>query len=354
MSDVVATRDAAKGLDREPLLVLDALEAFLDEARLGSGPLRVEPLADGHSNVTYAVDRGAERFVLRRPPRGPLAPSTHDVVREARLLAALGGAKLRVPPVLALCDDVTVIGAPFYVMARIDGYVLTSQLPAAFSAPDAPARIADEFVDALVELHAVDVDAAGLAAFGRPDGYLQRQIRRFRGLLEDNATRPLPELHEIGDWLDLTRPQSAAASVVHGDYRIGNMLIAARPVPRLTAVLDWEMATLGDPLADVGYMTALWAEAGDPDDPTLDLSAVTRQPGFPGRQALADRYAQTTGRDISDLRWYQVLAIWKAAIFLEGNYRRFLAGTTDDDYFARLAEGVPQLARRATRLAGDA
>jgi len=349
MTDVVATPAQAAGLEREPLLVLEPLAAFLDAHGLGTGGLRAVPIGEGHSNVTYLLerDRGA-RFVLRRPPRGPLAPSTHDVLREARLLALLAPAGVPVPAVLATCADEAVIGAPFYVMPFIDGHVLTTQLPTAFTDPGA---IGEVLVDALVALHAVPL-AGALADFGRADGYLERQLRRFGSLLEANATRPLPDLEVVADWLAGHRPDSAAATVVHGDYRLGNTLLD--PAPRVAAILDWELATLGDPLADVGYLTAMWAQPGDPDDPMLDLSRVTRGPGFASRDQLAARYAERTGRSIASLRWYQVLALWKAAIFLEGSYRRYRAGSTDDPYFARLADGVPQLARRARALTDQA
>ena len=345
MTDVVATPAQAAGLEREPLLVLEPLAAFLDAHGLGTGDVRASAIGEGHSNVTYLLERDrGERFVLRRPPRGPLAPSTHDVLREARLLELLAPTGVAVPPILAVCDDETVIGAPFYVMPFIAGHVLTAELPAAFADP---AAIGDVLVDALAALHAVPIDG-DLAGFGRPDGYLERQLRRFVGLLEANATRPLPDLEAVADWLGRHRPHSSEATVVHGDYRLGNAMLA--PLPRVAAILDWELATLGDPLADVGYLTAMWAQPDDPDDPMLDLSRVTRGPGFASRAALAARYAERTGRDTSDLRWYQVLAIWKAAIFLEGSYRRHQAGSTDDPYFARLADGVPQLARRARAL----
>jgi aminoglycoside phosphotransferase (APT) family kinase protein len=342
-ADVVDTPEQAAALEREPLIVLEPLAAFLDAAGLGSGAVDARPIGEGHSNVTYLLERGSgERLVLRRPPRGPLAPSTHDVLREARLLRLLSGVPS--PEILASCDDDAVIGAPFYVMPFVDGHVLTTELPPAFTDP---AAIGDALIDALVALHAVPIEGA-LADFGRPAGYLKRQVRRFRGLLEANATRPLPDLEAVADWLDAWTPQSPDATVVHGDYRLGNAMLD--PTPRVAAILDWELATLGDPLADVGYLTAMWAEADDPDDPMLDLSRVTRGPGFATRAQLATRYADRSGRDASDLRWYQVLAIWKSAIFLEGSYRRHQAGSTDDPYFARLAEGVPALAARALRL----
>lgn len=350
MTDVVRT--AAEAAVREPLLVLEPLEAFLDRAGLGAGPVTASPIGNGHSNVTYLLRRGDARWVLRRPPRGPLPPSAHDVVREARLLRALGPLGARVPEMLAVCDDKAVMGAPFYVMAFVDAHVVSEQLPEGLDVLAARQGIANELVDALVELHAIDATHPSLAGFGRPDGYLARQLKRFSRLLEMTATRRLPDLERAAEWLRVNLPASQATTVVHGDYRLGNMMYASSAPPRLTAILDWELATLGDPLADLGYLTATWAAPDDPPNPMLDLSQVTRLRGFPDRDALARRYSDITGASLEELAWYQVLALWKSAIFLEGSYRRFLAGTTSDAYFARLAEGVPALGRAALRTAG--
>jgi aminoglycoside phosphotransferase (APT) family kinase protein len=347
--DVVRTPAQAAAASLEPLIVLEPLRDFLDAAGLGAGELEVAPVGEGHSNVTYLVRRGEERLVLRRPPRGPLPPSAHDVRREARLLAALRPLGTPVPEVLASCEDDRVIGAPFYVMGFVEGWVLGQDLPPALAGPDGPRRIAEELVDGLVDLHALSPEADGLAGFGRPQGYLERQLKRFGGLLEANATRPLPELEQVAEWLAANLPASPPPTVVHGDYRLGNVMYAPRE-PRLAAILDWEMATIGDPLADLGYMTATWAVRTDPPNSVADLSPVTRLPGFPGRDDLARRYAEATGRPIEALGWYQVLACWKAAIFLEGNYKRFVAGTTADPYYASLEAGVPELARTALAL----
>jgi aminoglycoside phosphotransferase (APT) family kinase protein len=350
-ADVVSDRGAAAAAELEPLLVLEPLEEFLDGAGLGSGPLEAEPLGEGHSNVTFLLRRGEARLVLRRPPRGPLPPSAHDVLREARLLRALDGIGPPVPEVLATCEDDGVIGAPFYLMPLIAGHVLADSLPDALSLDGAAERIAEQLVDGLVALHEVDFEALGLDGFGRPDGYLERQIRRFQGLLEHNATRPLPDLDRVGRWLVDQVPVSPPATIVHGDYRLGNVMFAPSE-PRLVAVLDWEMATVGDPLADLGYMTAMWAQDGDPLNPVAELSPMTRSPGFPDREALARRYVEATGHSLEGLAWYQTLALWKAAIFLEGSYRRYRAGTTVDAYFASLGEGVPALGRLARERAG--
>jgi aminoglycoside phosphotransferase (APT) family kinase protein len=352
--DIVATWSAAGA--REPLLVVDALRAYLDAQGLGSGDLDVEPIGEGHSNVTYVARRGSDgcEVVLRRPPRGPLAPSTHDVLREARLLRALAGSAARVPRVLAVCEDPSVIGAPFYLMERVDGEVLTSALPAALDTPRERRRCAEELVDALAEVHAVDWRACGLEGFSSdPDGYLERQLRRFGGLWERHRTRELPAVDEVAAWLRAHLPRSGDPTIVHGDYRLGNVALTATAPARLLAIFDWELATLGDPLADVGYLCALWSERGDPDLGTFELSRVTREPGFPTRDELVARYEAASGRAVTDAGWYRVLALWKATIFMEGNYRRALAGTTDDPWLQGFGDGVVQLARRALAIASD-
>ncbi|MBX5442709.1 MAG: phosphotransferase family protein [Solirubrobacteraceae bacterium] len=349
--DVVRTHAEAAGNAREPLVVLEPLRGFLDAQGLGSGEVAVEPIGEGHSNVTCLVRRedGTE-VVLRRPPRGPLPPSAHDVIREARLLGALGPTAARVPAVLAVAEDAEVIGAPFYVMEKVDGHVVTDALPAALDTPRQRRRLAEELVDALVEVHAVDWEAAGLTGFGRPTGYLERQLRRFAGLWEHNRTRDLPEVERVGRWLADHLPASPPATVVHGDYRLGNVMVAHDAPARIVAIFDWEMATLGDPLADVGYLTAMWVQADDP--PTrFELSPVTRRTGFPTRAELVARYEERSGRAMTDIRWYQALALWKAVVFMEGNYRRALAGTTDDPYLKAFGDGVVELARRAEAVA---
>ncbi len=328
--------------DLAELAPAEPLAAYLDSLGLGTGEPRIVPIGDGHSNLTFLVEREGARVVVRRPPRGPLPPSAHDVVREARLLSAVYPHGTPVPEVLAICDDEAVIGAPFYVMAWADGHVLTEAMPADLEGE--ATRIAECLVDGLVDLHAIDAGAdERLAGFGRPDGYLARQLKRFAGLFETNATRPLPDLEAVHEWLAANLPESPPSTVVHGDYRLGNVMMAGGPT-RLSAILDWEMATIGDPLADLGYMTAMWSEPGDPANPVSDLSTVTRGSGFPGRDFLTARYAEKTGRSVEALPWYQVLAMWKAAIFLEGSYGRFSAGTTEDPYFASLEAGVPALA----------
>ena len=347
--DVVPTHEAGAANPREPLIVLEPLVAFLDDRGLGAGELEVEPVGEGHSNVTYALRRDGAELVLRRPPRGPLPPSAHDVLREARVLKALAG-RARVPTVVAVCDDRAVIGAPFYVMERIEGDVITSALPPALDALEDRRRVGEELVDALVEVHAVDWHAAGLEGFGKPTGYLERQLRRFLGLWEHNRTREIPAVEAVAQWLRDHRPESGPATVVHGDYRLGNAMFAPGSPARLTAIFDWEMATIGDPLADVGYMCTMWVDRDDPPG-TFELSKVTREEGFLTREEIIGRYEERSGRSMTDIRWYRTLALWKSIVFMEGNYKRAISGATDDPYLKGFGEGVVQLARRAEALA---
>jgi len=350
--EIVDTREQAAAQELAPLLVREPLVDFLDGVGLGSGPVEAQRIGDGHSNVTYLVSRGGERFVLRRPPRPPLPPSAHDVLREAGLLRALADTAARVPRVLAVCDDDSVLGVPFYIMEEVVGEVVTDTLPPVLADAAERARIGDDLIDALVEIHAVDWRAAGLEGFGKPSGYLERQLRRFNGLWEHNKTRELAIVAEVGDWLAANMPESPPATIVHGDYRLGNVMLASDAPGRVASVFDWELATIGDPLADVGYLTVTWVGPDDAADTMFSqLSAVTREPGFPTADELVARYEERSGRSVAALHWYQALALWKAAVFMEGNYKRFLAGASDDAYMAIFDEGVPALAEKAREIA---
>jgi len=352
--DIVRTPDEGAANARPPLLVLEPLMAFLDERGLGSSEIEATPIGEGHSNVTYLLRRDGTEIVLRRPPRGPLPPTAHDVLREARLLRALETTPARVPRVLATCEDEAVIGAPFYVMAKVEGHVITSEIPAQLDTPEERRRMGEELVDALVEVHAVEWQACGLEGFGKPTGYLERQVRRFLGLWEHNKTREIPAVEHVARWLadhvpvsDPTHP----ATIVHGDYRLGNTMMAPQPPATIVAIFDWEMATIGDPLADVGYMCTLWVDRDDPPLGMFELSGVTRQEGFPRRAELIARYEERSGRTMRDIRWYQTLALWKAIVFMEGNYKRAVTGATDDPYLKQFGEGVLELAQRAEEVA---
>src|SRR3954452_6554219 len=349
--DIVRTPEEGEGNDREPLLVLDPLLEFLDAHGIGDGDAEIEPIGDGHSNVTYLLRRGGAVVVLRRPPRGPLPPSAHDVLREARLLSAIENTPARVPRVLAACDDEAVIGAPFYVMERIQGHVVTNEIPEPLDDPADRRRMGEELIDALVEIHDVDWQAVGLEGFGKPSGYLERQLKRFGGLWEHNKTRHIPQVETVGEWLRTHLPADQPATVVHGDFRLGNTMFASGAPARLAAVFDWEMATIGDPLADLGYLCQLWVDRDDPPLGMFELGSVSRAEGFPVRAELIARYEEKSGRSMRDVQWYRTLALWKAIVFMEGNYKRAVSGATDDPYLKGFGEGVVQLAERAEEMA---
>jgi aminoglycoside phosphotransferase (APT) family kinase protein len=350
--DVVDTPQDAAELEQPPLVVREPLEAFLDERGLGEGRVEAERIGEGHSNFTFLVRRGETRVVLRRPPRPPLPPSAHDVLREARLLRALEPTPVRAPRVLAVGDDESVLGVPFYVMEEMHGSVVTTDVPPAVDTEEGRRRICEQLVDALVDVHAVDWRACGLEGYGKPTGYLERQMRRFTGLWEYNKTRELPVVEEVREWLAANMPESPESTIVHGDYRLGNVMVADSAPAEVVAIFDWELSTIGDPLADVGYLTVTWAEPEDPADISYtSLSAATRRPGFMTRNELTARYEERSGRSVSALNWYQALALWKAAVFMEGNYKRFTMGASDDPYLAAFDEGVPALAEKAREVA---
>jgi aminoglycoside phosphotransferase (APT) family kinase protein len=235
-------------------------------------------------------------------------------------------------------------------MERVEGDVITTAVPAALDTPAERRRIGAEHVDALVEIHAVDWGAC-LEGFGKPTGYLERQVRRFRGLWEHSRTREVDAVERVGAWLEENLPESGPATIVHGDYRLGNTMFAAGAPARLVAIFDWEMATIGDPLADLGYLCTTWSEADDPSAGRFELGRVTRAEGFPTRAEVVARYEERSGRAVADLRWYRTLALWKSIVFMEGNYRRAVEGRTDDPYLKSYGEGVLMLAERAEAVA---
>lgn len=337
-----------------PLVDADALGEYLDDRLPGDGPFEVVRHQAGHSNETFFIRRSSQEWVLRRPPRGAFLPTAHDVMREHRVLSALADTPVRTPRPLIACEDESVIGAPFYVMERVEGMVVRDRLPE-WATEDERRGIGEELIDSLVELHTVDWQRVGLEGWGRPTGYLDRQLKRWSGQLELTMplTRPLPELEKAGGWLADNKPESPASTIVHGDYKLDNVVLEPSAPARIAGILDWEMSTIGDPIADLGYLLSFWRDPGDQADRVLsEQFDLTRQPGFPTRDELAERYAERSGRHVDDVTWYEVLAIWKLAILLEGSYARHLAGVTDDPFFALLEEGVPALARRALKVAG--
>jgi len=350
VTDIVETMPRRSETVPAPLLVLDRVRQFLEENGLGAGDLQAHRIGEGGgSNFTFLVERDEGRYVLRRPPRPPLPPSAHDMVREARLQLALAPLGIRVPTILAVCEDESVLGVPFYVMDYIDGEVVSTTLPAELErVPDARRRLGEDLVDTLAEIHAADIETPALAAFVRPGSYLERQVRRFTQLWLVNATRELPSVEEVGRELERRLPEPLPGTVVHGDYRLGNMIVHRDSPSSIAAVLDWEMGAIGDPRADVGYLIATYSEPGGEANP-LGTSPVTATPGFPSRAELVERYVRASGRDVEPLAWFEALALWKAAVFCEAIYGRYVRGElgAEDTRAARFEQGVPYLAAAA-------
>lgn len=309
---------------------LAALEGFLGRHGITDGPVTTRRIGDGHSNLTYLVIGEERQVVVRRPPPPPLPPGAHDVLREARLLSGLAGTGVPVPEVLATAEAGEVIDSPLYVMTHVDGPVVTTRTPEALACNGR--AIGESLVDTLARLHAVDWRAAGLAGMGRPEGFNARHLRRMRRLVADEAGRPPAQFTDVDAWLEEHAPPESGAALVHNDYRLGNVILSLDPPGRVAAVLDWELATIGDPLFDVGYFLASWPVEGEPLTPTSALGRAALEPGYPGRAELAERYAAATGRDVSGLRWYTVMALWKLAVLYEYSHRRTVAGHGDPYY----------------------
>lgn len=346
--DVVTTQTEAAALTMPPLIVEETLRSYLDDQGIGAGPLGIDRIGEGQSNATFRIRRDGADVVLRRGPRPPLPKSTHDMVREARVQSALAESGFPVPTIRAVEPDGDLLGVPFYVMDRLEGDVVTSTLPQRFDPLKRRWEMVERTVSTLGQLHSLDVSTPRLAELGRPEGYLERQVKRFTQLWPQNTLREIPLVEHMSTWLSKNMPTTQRHTVTHGDYRIGNLMFAHEDQPRVQAVLDWEMATLGDPLADLGYLVSTYAAPGI--SPTImELTSVTRGEGFPDRNDLIELYAKDSTLDLDRLDWYEALALWKAAIFCEAIYTRWLQGERPDDaeFSAPLKDGVPELLEAA-------
>ena len=309
-------------------------------------PLRFERIAGGRSNLTYEVRDAAGRgFALRRPPLGKRLGSAHDVSREHRVMSALAATGVPVPPTLGLCEDESVNGAPFYVMEFVEGPILRSRTDSEQFDSATRREIGERVVDTLVAIHSVDPDAVGLGDLGRKEDYVARQLRRWHGQWEQSKTRELPLVDDLHTRLSARIPDQGPATIVHGDYRLDNMILL--PQGEVAAVLDWELCTLGDPLADVGLLLVYWSEQGDELMPLLD--PPTTADGFPTRAELRDRYAERSGRDLAQVDFYVALGLWKLAIILEGVFARYRAGA-----YGKADEGFTQFEEMVARLVAAA
>lgn len=327
-----------------PGLDLAALEAHLGAQLPGllHGPLSAELVAGGRSNLTYLLTDGRERWVLRRPPLGHILETAHDMAREHSVLAALAPTDIPVPRPLLLAER-GVIGAPFYVMEHADGEVLRHRGQLARLDPDSALALGHELVDVLARLHRLDPAEVGLGDLGRPDGYLARQLSRWTRQLASSKTRELPELARLADRLAVDVPASQRATIVHGDYRLDNVVVATGR-GHIVAVLDWEMATLGDPLADVASLVAWWDGMRGLESPVADVPGDV--PGYPASDDLLDRYARQSGFDLTPLPWYVGFAFFKIAAIFEGIHYRAQQGLTVGEGFEQLGDLVPPLVER--------
>jgi aminoglycoside phosphotransferase (APT) family kinase protein len=311
----------------------------------------VKLISGGRSNLTYRLDLTGGPLVLRRPPLGHVLPTAHDMSREYRVLTALAGTAIPVPVPIAFCADADVVGAPFYLMRYVDGEVLRTSADGAHVTPDQAGALSDRLVEMLAAIHAVDIDAAGLTGFGRPDGYLARQLARWQRQWELSVTRQMPGYDSLVQRLAAGLPQSAGGTLVHGDFRLDNMLVTLAPAPAIAAVVDWEMSTLGDPLADLGLTLMYWADPGEQDWLAVNVGAsVTSLPGFMRRAQVAARYAELTGRDISGIGYYMAFGCYKLAVVLEGIHARYLQNQTVGEGFEREGPAVPKLIARAHQM----
>ncbi|MFB9429362.1 phosphotransferase family protein [Streptoalloteichus tenebrarius] len=314
----------------------------MDARRPGlvSGPLSAELITGGRSNLTYRVSDGEHRWVLRRPPLGHVLATAHDMAREHRVISALADSPVPVPETVLLCEDPSVLGVPFYVMAEVPGVVLRGREDTTRLGPTRARAVSHALVDVLADLHTLDPERVGLADFGRPEGYLTRQVARWRKQLDASRSRELPGVDDLHARLAATVPDSPRAAIVHGDYRLDNVLVDPETA-RITAVLDWEMATLGDPLADLGLFVLYWD--GGHGAVHLVTGEAASAPGMPGADELVRRYAERTGADLSRLSWYVALAMFKLAVVLEGIHYRHSQGRTVGAGFDRIGEHVPAL-----------
>jgi aminoglycoside phosphotransferase (APT) family kinase protein len=331
-------------------LDLIALRAFLDTAvsGLATGPLQATLIEGGRSNLTYEVGDGTSAWIVRRPPLGHVLSTAHDMGREFAVMTALAPTDVPVPRTIALCPDDTVIGAPFYVMEKVDGAIYRTGRMAAALGPDRLARLADNLVDVLVRLHAIDPAAVGLASFGRPDGYLERQLRRWGKQLDASRSRDVPAIDALGARLAKRMPAHIGHSgIVHGDYRLDNV-IASPDDDTVRAVLDWEMATLGDQLTDLGLLLMYWEQMVEPLE--SGLFGRERVEGLPPTSALRERYAAAVGAQLDDFAWYEAFAHFKLAVIAEGIHFRYAAGQTLGHGFEQFGPMAPLLGERGLAL----
>jgi aminoglycoside phosphotransferase (APT) family kinase protein len=308
----------------------------------------------GHSNLTYLVRFGDIEIVVRRPPLGPVPPTAHDMAREFRWLSAMHRVFPLAPRPYALCDDASVVGSVFYAMERRRGIVVRAEEPPALATPEARRRLSGALIDGLADLHNIDVVTSELRALGKPAGFVERQVRGWTERWRRSQTTPLPEMDALADWLTSHLPgDPARPAVVHGDWKLDNVMLDVNDVGRLVAVFDWEMSALGDPLVDLGIVLTYWFPTAPPEQRDA-LTTVTDRPGYFTREEIIDRYGMRAQRDLAAIRYYEIFAVFKIAVVIQQIYYRFVQGQTSDARFANFGARVDYMARHAAQLAGQA
>jgi len=346
MANMVALCDQAGTVRAGEELDLTCLEPFLQEQFDESGPVSVEQFPGGHSNLTYLVRLGERAFVLRRPPFGSKVRSAHAMAREYRVLSKLHTAYPVAPKTFLYCDDLSILNAPFYLMEPIRGMIVRRDLPPSVEFPPATARrLSEAFVDNLACMHRLDYAAIGLADLGKPQGYLERQVRGWIERYHNSKTHDLPEVERISAWLAARMPVSNEAALIHNDYKYDNLVLDPDDLTKIVGVLDWEMCTLGDPLTDLATALAYWADPQDPEDLQEIRSAPTTSPGTLTRTQLVERYAVATGHDPGDMVFYLTFARFKVAVIIQQIYYRYAQGLTQDARFACMPKRIHTLLR---------
>ena len=330
-------------------LALNKLEPFLrSHFSREAEHFSVSQFPSGHSNLTYCVELGQRKMVLRRPPFGSKVKSAHDMGREFQVLSKLHEAYPPAPKVLLYCDDFSVLGAPFYLMEPIRGIILRKDPPSGLPfAPDTAHKLCESFIDNLARLHSIDFAAIGLADLGKPQGYLERQVRGWTERYHGSQTHDLPEVDRISSWMEQNLPSSSYATLIHNDYKFDNVVLDSADLTKIIGVLDWEMCTLGDPLSDLGTALAYWVEGSDSDDLQKLRWGPTTCSGSMTRNELVERYSQTTGRDVSSILFHVVFARFKVAVIVQQIYYRYEVGLTKDQRFAVMPELVRTLLRHS-------
>lgn len=347
--------DSPKAVRKGEELDADRLRAFLEEKGIARGPVEILQFPGGHSNLTYFIKAGDREMVLRRPPFGNKVKTAHDMGREVRVLSKLCEVYKPAPRPLAYCEDESVLGSPFYLMDRIRGVIVRKSLPRGFTSLR---ESCFALIEGLAELHSIDYAKIGLADFGKPDGYVERQVSGWEKRYEDSKTDDIPDVAEAAKWLSERTPKSPPATVLHNDWKFDNVIFGLdetetklAPTCEIVGVLDWEMSTIGDPLMDLGTALGYWVEAGDSDELKAMAFGPTMLEGCPTRRELALRYASLTGRSIDQLPFYLVFALFKTAVVAQQIYSRFKRGVTMDERFGMFIVAVKILSARAMEIA---